>query len=97
MVNFVYYQAQISLELTYHPPDGSIREALFGIPPSNHGIYGDSLDGIDTKFSQPGKFTRRGSRMSLPGTKSEQNGGLHGSLLSLPTPSQKKNKYRYSF
>ena len=38
------------------------------------------------------KISRRGSRMSLPGFKHE-NGGLDGSLLSLPTPiSQKKNK-----
>jgi len=90
----VFLQAQISVELNYSPPDGSLRETLFGIPPSNRGGYTDSMDGIDTRVVQPGhnKISRRGSRMSLPGFKHE-NGGLDGSLLSLPTAnSQKKVK-----
>lgn len=42
------------MELTYSPPDGSLRETLFGIPPSNRGAYTDSMDGIDTRVVQPG-------------------------------------------
>ncbi|XP_066930260.1 otoferlin-like isoform X4 [Clytia hemisphaerica] len=91
--NNTVLKAQISLELTYSPPDGSIRETLFGIPPSYRDTYSDSVDGIDTRVVQPGsrcqKISRRGSRMSLPGYKHE-NGGLEGSLLSLPTPSSQK-------
>lgn len=92
-IHSLVFQAQLSLELNYSPPDGSIRETLFGVPPVHTNGYNDSMDGIETKFVQPAsKIPRRGSRMSLPGFKHE-NGTLDGSLLSLPTPnSQKKVK-----
>lgn len=89
--NNTVLKAQISLELTYNPPDGNIRELLFGIPQSRNNAYGDSLDGIETKFV-PSSKGRRGSGFSLPGYKHERNGGLHGSLLSLPTPREKRVK-----
>lgn len=59
--------------------------------------YNDSADGMSTKFVQPnGKFPHRGGSLrSLPGYKHE-NGTLDGSLLSLPTATQKKPKsHRY--
>ena len=85
------FKAQISLELNYQPPDGSIRGKLFGIAPSTHGIIDDGSVEMETKFQvQSNKLPRRGSRMSLPGFKHE-NGGLQGSLLSLPTINNANN------
>ena len=68
----------------YHAPDGSYRDMMSGTPSQ---MGGDETDAYEKDFQTP-KIPRRGSRMSLPGFKHE--GGLNGSLLSLPTPNNQK-------
>lgn len=77
------------MELIYQPPDGNFADQLYGVKAPSNGIYTDDEFEMN-KFHTPNKYSRRGSGMSLPEGRKRENGGIHSSMLSLPTPTNQK-------